>query len=178
MNQFVFLNMSVVLLSVCLQTALCDIYGCTYVYKLFRKRSCFDKGHAVVFSFGDYYCCPEVSDHELLAMGASAWWRKGRGFCGRSSCDHCNDSQDCVVFNDEDVFCCSTGYSVESNDSSSSLNEETTLAESTTEKTKILNDTPVIEHTDTDDEDSDSTTRGGHHKPDEEDGEEPAPVVT
>lgn len=96
------------------------IDGCRYVYKVFRKRACFDKGHAVVYSYGDYFCCPEVTEREMLSMGASAWWLKGHGFCGRSSCDNCNQQQDCVVFSDDDIFCCTHNYFQESEPDSTS----------------------------------------------------------
>lgn len=86
------------------------IEGCRFVYKVFRKRACFDKGRAVVYSYGDYYCCPDVTEREMLSMGASAWWLKDHGFCGRSSCDNCNQQQDCVVFTDDDIFCCTHNY--------------------------------------------------------------------
>lgn len=64
----------------------------------------------MTFLFGDYYCCRNVTDADLISYGASAFWRKGRGFCGRGGCETCSQEQDCIYFGGEDVFCCPQGY--------------------------------------------------------------------
>lgn len=86
-------------------------YSCREVYKIKERKSCFESGDAVTFLFGDYYCCSNVTDADLISFGASAFWIKDRGFCGRGACENCiEDTEDCIVFGSEDVFCCPKGY--------------------------------------------------------------------
>ena len=76
-----------------------------------HRRDCYNSGSIVTFLPGGYYCCkPELSDDDLISIGASAFWRKDFGFCGRGSCDTCSGKQECVVFSSDDVFCCPKGY--------------------------------------------------------------------
>lgn len=84
---------------------------CREVYAIRERKSCYESGQAVTFLFGDYYCCKNVTDEELVSYGSSAFWRMNRGFCGRGGCETCSRDQDCVVFGGgEDVFCCPHGY--------------------------------------------------------------------
>lgn len=86
-------------------------YSCREAYAIKERKSCFESGDAVTFLFGDYYCCSNVTDSDLISFGASAFWIKDRGFCGRGACENCiEDTEDCIVFGSEDVFCCPKGY--------------------------------------------------------------------
>ncbi|KAI1305228.1 hypothetical protein HDE_01503 [Halotydeus destructor] len=87
-------------------------YKCKEADKLARRKQCFDGGHIVTFIPGGYLCCPNgTSDADLMTIGAAAFWRRGQGFCGRGACEKCEKpGQECVVFGDEDVFCCPSGY--------------------------------------------------------------------
>ena len=87
---------------------------CKDAEKIFRRKACFEAGHAVTFLFGgEYACCLNATDAELLSLGASAFWRKDRGFCGRGACEKCDkQTQECVVYGDEDIFCCPKGYQI------------------------------------------------------------------
>lgn len=46
-----------------------DYRKCKEIRKLFKKKECFDKGNAVTFLPGGYFCCYDSSDSELLAIG-------------------------------------------------------------------------------------------------------------
>lgn len=87
---------------------------CKNAEKLFRRKACYEAGHAVTFLFGGQYaCCVNATDEELLSLGASAFWRKDSGFCGRGACEKCDkETQECVVYDDDNIFCCPRGYKV------------------------------------------------------------------
>lgn len=85
---------------------------CKDAEKMFRRKLCYDAGHAVTFlTGGRYACCSNVTDIDLLMLGASAFWRKAGGFCGRGACDACSRAQlDCITYGETSIFCCSPGY--------------------------------------------------------------------
>jgi hypothetical protein len=123
--------------------------------------------------FGDYYCCPAgVTDQQMLSKGASAWWRKDAGFCGRSgSCDNCNDSQDCVFFDQElDAFCCKNGYKVVTGP------EPDATSTSATDEPNQLS--PIASGSDISRDDEITTQHGQHHQQKEQQADsDPYPEV-
>lgn len=86
---------------------------CKEAEKLVRRRNCFERGHTVAFVPGAYLCCANINDSDLMALGSSAFWVKSRGFCGRGACELCEKtSQQCVVFDADNVFCCTKGFTI------------------------------------------------------------------
>lgn len=77
-----------------------------------ERKECYETGKTVTFVAGGYYfCCHNLTHEQLMSIGASAFWTREIGFCGRGACEVCSKKQECVVFSDDDIFCCPRGYS-------------------------------------------------------------------
>ena len=85
--------------------------NCKEVDNFKKRRECYEAGQTVTFLAGGYYFCCNLTHEQLVSIGASAFWTREVGFCGRGSCEICSKKQECVVFSDEDIFCCPRGYS-------------------------------------------------------------------
>lgn len=85
---------------------------CEEVDNFKKRRQCYEAGQSVTFLAGGYYfCCYNLTHEQLVSIGASAFWTRDVGFCGRGACEVCSKKQECVVFSDDDIFCCPKGYS-------------------------------------------------------------------
>lgn len=52
---------------------------CKEVDKLFRRKDCFELGYVVAFVPGQYLCCRNTSDSDLLTIGSSPFGAKVEG---------------------------------------------------------------------------------------------------